>query len=94
MAENRQNDATGEASTTTPQSASDNTKVVTNEVSEETGEFDTRFLLWRSFCDETGVLVDSLPSELKGELRERWDKMKDNELHKPTEAASTPPVTN
>jgi hypothetical protein len=53
-----------------------------------------RFLLWRTFCAETGVAVDTLPSELKGELRDRWDKMKDNELHQPTEANPTPPVSN
>jgi hypothetical protein len=65
-----------------------------NVVSEHTGQFDVRFLLWRTFCAETGVAVDTLPSELKGELRDRWDKMKDNELHQPTEANPTPPVSN
>lgn len=65
-----------------------------NVVSEHTGQFDVRFLLWRTFCAETGVAVDTLPSELKGEQRERWDKMKDSELHQPTESTPTPPVTN
>ena len=65
-----------------------------NAVSEHTGQFDIRFLLWRTFCAETGVAVDTLPSELEGELRERWDKMKDNQLHQPTEEKQTPPVSN
>ncbi len=65
-----------------------------NVVSEHTGQFDIRFLLWRTFCAETGTPVEKLPSELEGELRERWDKMKDNQLHQPTEESPTPPVTN
>ena len=65
-----------------------------NIVSQHTGQFDVRFLLWRTFCAETGVAVDTLPSELKGEQRERWDKMKDSELHQPTEDTPTPPVGN
>ena len=65
-----------------------------NVVTEHTGQFDVRFLLWREFCTETGVAVDAMPSELQGELKERWDKMKDSQLHKPAEETSTPPVTN
>lgn len=65
-----------------------------NVVSEHTGRFDVRFLLWRMFCAETGVSIDSMPSELEGEMRDRWDKMKDSQLHKPAEDAATPPVTN
>lgn len=65
-----------------------------NVISEHTGQFDIRFLLWRTFCAETGVAVDTLPSELEGELRDRWDKMKDNQLHQPAEGTPTPPVSN
>lgn len=56
-----------------------------NKVSEETGQFDTRFMLWRAFCARHGVPVDALPSELTGEAKEEWEKMKDSALHKPVE---------
>jgi len=47
-----------------------------NEVSDETGQFDPRFLLWRKFCDEHGVAVNSLPSELSDETKNKWEKQK------------------
>jgi hypothetical protein len=56
-----------------------------NEISAQTGQFDARFRLWRMFCAETGVAVETLPSELKGELQQRWEKLKEEQLHKPTE---------
>jgi len=62
-------------------------------ISDETGQLDSRFMLWRMFCTEAGVSVETMPSELDGELKTRWEKMKDNELRKPTEATPTPPVT-
>ena len=58
---------------------------LTNEISPETGQFDTRFLLWRMFCSEHGIAVETLPSDLKGEAKERWEKLKDEQLHKPAE---------
>lgn len=58
---------------------------VPNEVSDETGQYDMRFLLWRKFCAENGVPVETLPSDLTGEIRDKWDKLKDNRLHKPAE---------
>ena len=36
-------------------------QTLSNEVSDETGQFDPRFLLWRKFCDDHGVAVNSLP---------------------------------
>ena len=56
---------------------------VANEISEGTGQFDSRFVLWRTFCAEAGIPVDTLPSDLQGENRERWEKLKDERLHKP-----------
>jgi hypothetical protein len=47
-----------------------------NEVSDETGQFDPRFLLWRKFCDDHGVAVNSLPSDLTGETKSKWEKQK------------------
>ena len=64
--------------------ADDKTKVA-NEISEGTGQFDSRFVLWRTFCAEAGIPVDTLPSDLQGESRERWEKLKDERLHKPAE---------
>jgi len=58
---------------------------VPNVISAQTGELDVRFQLWRSFCAESGVPVESLPCNLIEELRERWEKLKDDQLHKPIE---------
>ena len=63
----------------------DNKPKVSNEISDGTGQFDSRFVLWRKFCAETGVPVETLPSDLTGELRDRWDKLKNERLHKPAE---------
>jgi hypothetical protein len=59
-----------------------------NEVSEETGQYDARFILWRAFCNQNGIPVETLPSELKGDNKDRWDEMKDNNLHKQAEEQS------
>ncbi|HVF57568.1 MAG TPA: hypothetical protein VM934_15540 [Pyrinomonadaceae bacterium] len=56
-----------------------------NQISPETGQFDARFMLWRMFCAESGIPVETLPSDLQGEAKEKWEKMKDRNLHKPAE---------
>ena len=61
---------------------------VTNEISDETGQFDMRFMLWRMFCADNNLAVETLPSELTGEIRDKWDKLKDEQLHKPAEGKS------
>jgi hypothetical protein len=53
---------------------------VTNEVSDETGQYDMRFLLWRKFCADNQVPVETLPSQLTNEQREVWDKVKQHNL--------------
>ena len=58
---------------------------VTNEIPEGTGQFDNRFVLWRTFCAESGIPVETLPSDLTGDARERWEKLKTERLNKPTE---------
>ncbi len=58
---------------------------VANEISEGTGQFDNRFVLWRTFCAEAGVAVETLPSDLTGEVKEKWEKLKNERLHKPAE---------
>ena len=60
-------------------------KKLSNEISEETGAFDTRFILWRDFCARYNVPVETLPSELTGEAKEKWERLKDERLHKPFE---------
>ena len=55
---------------------------VTNEISDETGQHDARFLLWRRFCTDNGIPVETLPGDLSGEAKQRWDKLKDNLLPK------------
>lgn len=49
---------------------------IENEVSDETGQFDPRFLLWRQFCAEHELAVNSLPSQLSGEIKEEWERFK------------------
>ena len=61
---------------------------VTNEINAETGQFDARFILWRTFCAEHNIPVETLPSDLEGENRERWEKLKNERLHKPAEKDS------
>ena len=58
---------------------------VANEISEGTGQFDSRFVLWRRFCAETGIPVETLPSDLTGEHKDSWEKFKNEGLKKPTE---------
>ena len=53
---------------------------ITNHISDETGQFDLRFMLWRNFCAENNVPVETLPGDLTGEVRAKWDAMKDTKL--------------
>ena len=47
---------------------------------EATGELDPRFTLWRNFCASQGIAIDSLPSELCGEAKQLWEKLKEDQL--------------
>ncbi len=58
---------------------------LSNEINPETGQFDARFMLWRMFCADNNVPVETLPSDLKGETKDKWEKIKNEELHKPVE---------
>ena len=55
-------------------------KDVSNIISDETGQYDARFMLWRRFCAENGVSTGTLPGDLNPELRERWEAMKNRKL--------------
>ena len=58
---------------------SDNDAVM-NTITDETGQFDARFLLWRTFCAENNVPVETLPSDLTGDVRDKWNELKDSKL--------------
>lgn len=58
---------------------------VSNEISDGTGQFDARFVLWRRFCADNNIPVETLPSDLTGETKDRWEKLKNEQLRKPTE---------
>jgi len=53
---------------------------VDNVISDETGEFDVRFLLWRHFCSTNNIPVDTLPSQLDDEHKEKWEALKTKRL--------------
>lgn len=53
---------------------------VDNVISEETGQFDLRFILWRHFCAQNNISVDTLPSQLDGELKDKWEELKSSRL--------------
>jgi hypothetical protein len=53
---------------------------VPNEISDETGQYDARFVLWRKFCADNNVPVETLPSDLSGDIKDRWEKLKAERL--------------
>jgi hypothetical protein len=53
---------------------------VDNIISDETGEFDVRFVLWRHFCSQNNIPVDTLPSQLDNEQKEKWEALKTKRL--------------
>jgi len=56
---------------------------VENIISDETGQFDLRFVLWRHFCAENNIPVETLPSQLDGKQKEKWDELKADRLRGP-----------
>jgi len=56
---------------------------VDNVISEQTGQFDLRFVLWRHFCDQNNVPVETLPSQLDEEQKEKWEQLKASRLRRP-----------
>lgn len=53
---------------------------VRNVISDETGQFDMRFILWREFCAANNIAVETLPSQLTDDQKERWEELKSNRL--------------
>src|SRR5437588_12292418 len=66
-------------------SVSEEKEKVSNEISDGTGQFDARFVLWRRFCADNNIPVETLPSDLTGEAKERWEQLKSEQLRKPAE---------
>lgn len=54
---------------------------VDNSVSDSTGAYDLRFVLWRQFCAQNNIPVDTLPSQLKPDQKDIWEQMKAKRLH-------------
>ena len=53
---------------------------VDNSVSESTGQYDLRFVLWRQFCAQYNIPVETLPSQLENEQKDLWEEMKAQRL--------------
>ena len=51
-----------------------------NIISDETGAFDLRFILWRHFCQQNNIPVSTLPSQLDDEQKEKWEELKASRL--------------
>lgn len=47
-------------------------------ISPDTGRLDPRFMLWRLFCSENNIPVETLPSDLTRELKKEWRELKTN----------------
>jgi hypothetical protein len=60
-----------------------NKEPVDNTISDETGAFDLRFILWRHFCQQHSIPVETLPSQLDGEQKEQWEDLKASRLRGP-----------
>ncbi len=56
---------------------------VDNVISDQTGQFDLRFILWRHFCAQNNIPVETLPSQLDGEQKEKWEELKNSRLRTP-----------
>ena len=46
------------------------------DISDSTGNLDPRFMLWRMFCAENNLSLETLPSSLSRELKRKWQQLK------------------
>jgi hypothetical protein len=53
---------------------------IDNAVSEQTGQYDMRFLLWRQFCSQNNIAVETLPSQLDEAQKDKWEALKADRL--------------
>jgi|GEM_PF-385880 len=56
---------------------------VDNVISDQTGQFDLRFILWRHFCAQNNIPVETLPSQLDDGQKEEWEELKNSRLRTP-----------
>ena len=61
---------------------------VDNVISDQTGQFDLRFVLWRHFCATNNIPVESLPSQLNDKQKEKWEELKASRLRSPGQKES------
>jgi CheY-like chemotaxis protein len=45
-------------------------------ISKTTGNLDPRFMLWRMFCAQNNVPIETLPSTMSKELQKKWQQLK------------------
>ena len=57
---------------------------VDNTISDETGQFDLRFILWRHFCTQHAIPVETLPSQLTDQQKDLWEELKASRLKGPS----------
>jgi hypothetical protein len=55
---------------------------VDNTISDQTGAYDLRFILWRQFCKQNNIPVESLPSQLNEKQKRLWEELKANRLRR------------
>jgi len=48
----------------------------TGSISDNTGNLDPRFMLWRMFCAQHNIPIETLPSSLSRELKKKWQQLK------------------
>ncbi len=53
---------------------------VENIISDQTGQFDLRFVLWRQFCAQNNIPVETLPSQLDSIQKDKWEQLKASRL--------------
>jgi hypothetical protein len=58
---------------------------VDNTISDQTGQFDLRFILWRHFCTENSIPVETLPSQLNDTQKDLWEELKASRLRGPSQ---------
>jgi hypothetical protein len=55
-------------------------KPIDNVISDETGQFDLRFILWRQFCNQNNLPVETLSSQLSDDMKDKWEELKASKL--------------
>lgn len=58
---------------------------VDNTISDQTGQFDLRFILWRHFCTQNSIPVETLPSQLNDTQKDLWEELKASRLRGPSQ---------